>query len=164
MPLFYVLIFCCAVFVNETQAQGALNFMPPPSQLMCAATAVEGRCVGSASCRVCTDCSRCAHCKSRFRSCGVCGKGRERTSNKRDQPATVYTPPNEGYRTLKNKWFTIKQETSLRSLPDSQADVILRFKEGDQVQVLEDGGLYWWVVVFEGKTGWVKKNLLQGWP
>ena len=42
----------------------------------------EGRCVGSASCRVCTNCSSCGYCKSGG-SCGVCSSGQlTRTTNK----------------------------------------------------------------------------------
>jgi len=40
-----------------------------------------GRCVGSSSCRVCTNCIRCGYCKSGG-SCGVCSSGRQtRTTN-----------------------------------------------------------------------------------
>lgn len=57
--------------------------------------------------------------------------------------------------------FSLTQETSLRTAPNSQAKVLLRFSIGDEVSILDDSGEWWWKVSFRGNTGWVKKRLLQ---
>ncbi len=57
--------------------------------------------------------------------------------------------------------FVLTQETSLRTRPDSKAKVILRFEIGDEVKVLDDSGQWWWKVIFDGKTGWLKRHLLE---
>lgn len=57
--------------------------------------------------------------------------------------------------------YSVTRATSLRTEPNSQAKVILRFEPGDQVQVLESTGKYWWKVKFRGETGWAKSALLK---
>jgi uncharacterized protein YgiM (DUF1202 family) len=58
-------------------------------------------------------------------------------------------------------YYTLTQETSLREGPDSKAKVLARFDAGDQVEVLDDSGKYWWKVLYNGKTGWAKAALLR---
>lgn len=57
--------------------------------------------------------------------------------------------------------YSLSGATSLRTDPDSQAKVILRFENGDQVTVLDDSGEWWWKVNFNGTIGWVKRRLLE---
>lgn len=55
----------------------------------------------------------------------------------------------------------VTKPTSFRKGPDSKTGVMLRFKAGDEVTVLDDSGKWWWKVSFQGKEGWVKRQLLE---
>lgn len=69
--------------------------------------------------------------------------------------STVSTPTgNKGSHTL-------TAATSLRKEPDGKAKVLLRFAPGDQVEILDDSGEWWWEATFNGKRGWVKRRLLE---
>lgn len=69
--------------------------------------------------------------------------------------STASTPPrNKGTHTLTTA-------TSLRKAPDGKAKVLLRFAPGDQVEILDDSGEWWWEAKFNGKRGWVKRRLLE---
>lgn len=57
--------------------------------------------------------------------------------------------------------YRVTRETSLRTGPDAKEQVILRFRVGDRVEILDDSGYWWWKVRFDGKTGWAKKALLE---
>ena len=54
----------------------------------------DGRCTGSSSCRVCTNCSRCGHCNSGG-SCGVCSRSTRVSAPK------YHSKPNNSSRGLK---------------------------------------------------------------
>lgn len=56
---------------------------------------------------------------------------------------------------------TLTTATSLRKEADGKARVLLRFEPGDQVEVLDNSGEWWWEVTFKGKRGWVKRRLLE---
>ena len=57
-------------------------------------------------------------------------------------------------------YYKLIQETSLRQAPDSKAYVLKRFKIGDEVNVIDSTGEWWWEVIHEGRRGWVKRRLL----
>lgn len=63
--------------------------------------------------------------------------------------------------TTANGTHTLTAATSLRQEADGKAKVLLRFEPGDQVEVIDDSGEWWWQANFKGKTGWVKRRLLQ---
>lgn len=64
-------------------------------------------------------------------------------------------------RSVADKMRLVSKATSFRTGPDSKARVLLRFEPGDQVIVLDDSGEWWWKVSFDGKEGWVKRQLLE---
>lgn len=51
--------------------------------------------------------------------------------------------------------------TSLRKAPDGKSKVLLRFAPGDQVEIIDDSGEWWWEATFKGKKGWVKRRLVE---
>jgi uncharacterized protein YgiM (DUF1202 family) len=58
-------------------------------------------------------------------------------------------------------FYKVMQATSFRTKPNSQSKVILRFKAGNEVEVLESSDDWWWKVLYNSKVGWVKKRLLR---
>jgi len=59
-----------------------------------------------------------------------------------------------------NTLFALTEATSLREGPTHKTEVILRFRPGDQVELLEKHDRWWWRVRFEGRSGYVKAFLL----
>ncbi len=57
--------------------------------------------------------------------------------------------------------FFVTQRTSFRKAATHKSDVILRFRVGDKVELLEKTNQWWWNVRFDGNTGWVKAALLE---
>lgn len=57
--------------------------------------------------------------------------------------------------------YHLTQKTSLRTGPGSEYAVILRFDTGDRVSVIDNSGKWWWKVLYNGNTGWVKCRLLR---
>jgi SH3-like domain-containing protein len=57
--------------------------------------------------------------------------------------------------------FYLTQETSLRTQPNSQSSVLLRFAPNDKVEVLEETNRFWWKVQIGGEVGFVKAHLLS---
>jgi uncharacterized protein YgiM (DUF1202 family) len=55
----------------------------------------------------------------------------------------------------------VHKSTSLRKNPNSKSKVILRFKVGNKVSVIDDSGQWWSKVIYQEKVGWVKKSLLR---
>ena len=55
----------------------------------------------------------------------------------------------------------LKDKTSLRSNAKSDSTVLLRFRPGDVVNVLEKTNNLWWRVEFRGQVGYVKAKLLE---
>ena len=55
----------------------------------------------------------------------------------------------------------LHQPTSLRENPNSKSKVILRFKGGNKVLVIDDSRKWWSKVIYQEKVGWVKKSLLR---
>lgn len=55
----------------------------------------------------------------------------------------------------------VSKSTSLRAGPDSKSKVILRFKAGNKVSVIDDSGKWWSKVIYQEKVGWVKKSVLR---
>ncbi|MEZ4995039.1 MAG: SH3 domain-containing protein, partial [Saprospiraceae bacterium] len=64
-------------------------------------------------------------------------------------------------RSVADNMRKVTKATSFRDGPDSKARVLLRFEPGDQVIVLDDSGHWWWKVSFQGREGWVKRQLLE---
>ena len=57
--------------------------------------------------------------------------------------------------------FSLTDATSFRKEATSRSGVILRFKVGAEVTVLEKTNKYWWKVSYEGQEGYVKRALLS---
>lgn len=57
--------------------------------------------------------------------------------------------------------YILTDETSLREGASSKTRVLLRFKPGDNVDVIDSSDNWWWKVKFKDKIGWVKKALLK---
>ena len=55
----------------------------------------------------------------------------------------------------------VYKPTSLRENPDSKSKIILRFKAGNKVSVIDDSGKWWSKVQYKEKVGWVKKSILR---
>ena len=85
--------------------------------------------------------------------------GREKVPAAEKQ--VVAATKNAGLEKTGAKTFELTQETSLRTAPDSKAKVILRFKAGDRVEVIDAADQWWWEVWHKDKRGWVKKALLK---
>jgi hypothetical protein len=143
-----ILVMSLLLFVDFSQ--------PNSTKLDCCADK-EGRCTGSASCRVCTNCTRCAHCNSGG-SCGVCAGGSN--NNSYSTPTPVYSTPKKtntysGSTTNENSskilMLVTSQELNVRSGPGSTYSVVEQLTLGDQLAYL-------------GKTGeWIKvKVILSG--
>jgi hypothetical protein len=56
--------------------------------------------------------------------------------------------------------YYLTDKTSLRRGPHHTTGVILRFDEGDRVEVLEKTNEWWWKARFRGRIGYVKAHLL----
>ncbi|MFK8008522.1 MAG: SH3 domain-containing protein [Saprospiraceae bacterium] len=54
----------------------------------------------------------------------------------------------------------VSKSTSLRESSDSKSKVILRFKAGNKVSVIDDSGKWWAKVIYKERVGWVKKSVL----
>lgn len=155
---------------------------PPATESfpMCSGEITAGRCTGSAYCTACKNCKYCAHCNSGG-SCGVCGKKTVRTPRKPESATVRKYYPSRAEATKKPtaneeepklevtntdptataKVYVILQETSLRVEGEAQAKVLKRLRVGEEVIAVETSGKYWWQVVQNGRTGWVKKHLLK---
>lgn len=57
--------------------------------------------------------------------------------------------------------FDLTAATSLRTGPSSSERVMLRFTEGDKVDLISKENVFWWMVKFKGKVGYVKAALLE---
>ncbi|MCB0629763.1 MAG: SH3 domain-containing protein [Lewinella sp.] len=57
--------------------------------------------------------------------------------------------------------YEITQRTSFRSLPDPQATVMKRLAVGTKLELLEKTDSDWWKMKLDGKTGYVKRRLLE---
>ena len=55
----------------------------------------------------------------------------------------------------------LTDKTSLRVSAASDSKVMLRFRSGDKVNVLEKTNKWWWLVEFNGQIGYVKARLLK---
>jgi len=134
-----------------------------------------GKCTGSVYCKACKTCNYCAYCNNGG-SCGVCGKRPSKpkvyTYPSPSQKPKTYTYPSRKKKAYDNKESTILQssiktyylltlETSLRKLPTSKSEVLLRFKTGDTVGFIEHYNEWWSKVKFEGRIGYVKRRLLK---
>ena len=58
-------------------------------------------------------------------------------------------------------FFDLTAATSLRTGPSSSERVMLRFTEGDKVDLISKENVFWWMVKFKGKVGYVKAALLE---
>ena len=56
--------------------------------------------------------------------------------------------------------FKVVKRTSLREEPNSKSRIILRFKVGDSVTVINTSGEWWWKVKYRSSEGWIKRRLL----
>lgn len=72
------------------------------------------------------------------------------------RPAPYAAPMKE-----KADFYLVTEKTSLRESPDSQAEVLLRLAVDAKLEVLDSTGKYWWKVVYNGRSGWVKSALLR---
>ena len=75
-------------------------------------------------------------------------------SKPKKTPPIVSKPKKKGY-------YTVTQKTSFRKYPTSKAKVLLRFRPGDEVKVIDPSDHLWWKVIYKGQRGWVKKKLLD---
>ncbi len=57
--------------------------------------------------------------------------------------------------------FDLTAATSLRTGPSSSERVMLRFAAGDKVDLISKENVFWWMVKFKGKVGYVKAALLE---
>jgi uncharacterized protein YgiM (DUF1202 family) len=85
------------------------------------------------------------------------------TSASSSTSASTSAPAKETVRSSSGRrgTHTLTKATSLRKEPDGKASVLLRFAPGDQVEVIDDSGEWWWEATFKGKRGWVKRRLLE---
>ncbi len=67
-------------------------------------------------------------------------------------PEAAYPPGGE---------YVLTAKTSLREGPTHRTRVMIRFRPGDRVKVLERTERNWWKVSFRGMTGYVKSFLLE---
>jgi hypothetical protein len=58
-------------------------------------------------------------------------------------------------------YYVLTEKTSLREGPTHRTDVLLRFRPGNKVLVLQQYDQWWWRVRFEGREGYVKAFLLE---
>ena len=58
-------------------------------------------------------------------------------------------------------YYFLIEKTSLRSGATSSSEVVLRFRAGDEVELIDKTTKYWWKVNFKGKTGYVKAAKLE---
>jgi len=163
-----------------------VSYIPNMNIELCSGKTLDsGKCTGSAYCTACTNCKYCKHCNNGG-ACGVCGKRpatrksdyyNPPSSSSRKKPAKKapikkqtpeYVPStNHASSSTSTEGIAVQPvyivtlKTSLRQLPDSKAKVILRFKEGDEVVVIDNTGKWWSKVSFKGNIGWVKKGLLK---
>lgn len=80
------------------------------------------------------------------------------TQNKNQTILDVKTAPSID--TIKYSKKVIKA-TSLRKDSNSKSKVILRFKAGNEVSVIDESDRWWAKVIYKEKVGWVKKSLLK---
>ena len=76
------------------------------------------------------------------------------------QSAKVYESANESVKST-GEYFTLTAKTSLRLGPSASERVLLRFAEGDRVDLISKTNVFWWRVQFKGKVGFVKAALLE---
>ncbi len=148
----------------------------------------EAKCVGSPYCRACKTCNYCAYC-SGGGTCGVCSNKRSRLYTPPSPPSyqsqerenikvvpsynsTRSAPPvpkkeiipESGISHDSNradiKRYSVTTATSLRQAADSQSTVLKRIAFGDELLLIDCSHKYWCKVIHNGKTGWVKKQLL----
>ena len=87
--------------------------------------------------------------------------------NNKDKPApeksSRVAPPKEAKTPAEahHGFFKATQATSLRAAPTSSSAVLKRLSEDDRLKVVEKTEYYWWKVLFNGQTGYVKALLLE---
>ncbi len=80
--------------------------------------------------------------------------------NNLKQTARVYETASESVKSS-GEFFTLAAKTSLRLGPSASERVLLRFVEGDRVDLISKTNVFWWKVQFKGKVGFVKAALLE---
>ncbi|MCB0550247.1 MAG: tetratricopeptide repeat protein [Phaeodactylibacter sp.] len=75
-------------------------------------------------------------------------------ANRIEQPKAAVPHSDYGF-------FQVTKATSLRERPTSSSSVLRRLAEGDRLQVIEKTEYYWWKVRDNGRTGYVKAQLLE---
>lgn len=176
---------------ETTDALSSLDWSNNLAMCHDAGTEPAGRCLGKANCTACTNCSRCAYCNSGGscgvcavpvfrapapkRSYSPTPRTRKSTPRPSPKPkpkvepppstsfigTPAQDPPSIANTAAAADTYTVLQATSLRASPDAQAKVLLRFKAGDEVLLVDSPTGFWWKVDRRGKTGWVKKALLR---
>jgi uncharacterized protein YgiM (DUF1202 family) len=61
----------------------------------------------------------------------------------------------------KGVFYELTAKTSLRTGPSASERVLLRFSEGDRVDLISKTNVFWWYVKYRGKVGYVKAALLD---
>lgn len=72
----------------------------------------------------------------------------------------ISVPPTKNVKTT-GQLFELTAKTSFRIGPSSSERVLLRFSEGDVVDLIEKTNVFWWKIKFKGKVGFVKAALLE---
>ena len=138
--------------VESALDQNAASSVVSHSIKLCSGLEMDsGRCTGSANCTACSTCNYCAYCNSGG-SCGVCSRS---NWNRYDQQRNYSTP-----RYSAKVYYSLTMKTSLRRLPSSQSEVLIRFKTGDKVELIKHYNEWWSKVRYKGKIGYVKRKLL----
>lgn len=137
----------------------------------CVSTKEEGRCTGSASCKVCKNCSRCAHCGAGH-SCGVCADMEEpeesqKTTRKNTTPRATTNKPrtpsaNNDPDLSPAAQFEAISEINLRSGPGENFGIVEKLRKGAKMIKLTERGSWTKVqVVSSGKTGYVLSKYIR---
>lgn len=172
-------IFFITFLFSSANSSGTQSEFLQTTPILCSSFGNNlGTCRGLASCTACTNCKYCRYCNSGG-SCGVCTamvrsydktdkkrKNKHRPSNKiiKPQKKLKYNYQREdksSYPNVCNNVYTVVKKTSLREFSFSNANVLKRLKENEEVIVIETPSGYWWKVVCGNKVGWVKKHLLK---
>ena len=98
--------------------------------------------------------------KDKFRNntFGITSLGMGHNNSK--QSSIVYEPSSESVKT-NGEFYMLTAKTSLRLGPSASERVLLRFSEGDRVDLISKTNVFWWRVQFKGKVGFVKAALLE---
>lgn len=72
-----------------------------------------------------------------------------------------YKAPTPIYEEIVDQWYSVSQETSLRTGPSSKYKVLHRLSGSDKLTLIEKTNTYWWKMELDGETGYVKAALLE---